>query len=1272
MSSYHRLSDQKFSQFKEDIKDEKNFEKKLTYLIKNEYDTTLNDILQLEPDAFIDRIYKGISFSLENLYTENCLSNKKLIEIIDKLINIKKNEYSTIIQILKDTFNNYEKVLKRKPHKDSLLSNFRKHCFHTDNYARHNCGSSNNNFILVKNKDNKINYVICESCKKVYYSSYILCSCNHCNVDYYSGVLTEEENPNFLVATWENYHCPQITNEKMKCIKCRGLFYLDMKNGNLTCLNKKCGFVSKPSSILWICSFCQEEFKSNAIPYNPLYIQVVRKAIKQTLLLKHRAHPNKMPCCKLNVFFTEFFHKKTCKGILYEGELNDNMIVVCDKCQAINLYERFIWTCPQCLQKFKDKDENNDNININNSKKKNNINCSIEKKSTIEENGRNNNFSNNNKLIKRKEKCRSVCKDDANNRHLEKYNERYKLKEKEINVGINSNIKREDKTKELINNIDEKKEIKKYDLKLRYESPKRNNKKDNNLSKFINSRIESQKEKCFKIILKNDVVENNSDNKNNIKNQNNINLYNNNFFYKSCNNIDYKNNIKRFVNEKNKEFQLDSTQKSRNEEKKQENNEKISNLNQKRSNVSYEQIPRNNNKRYYFNNRFKEENKQENNKEENIKKIVQENKISPVINNNINIKSNNYIRNNNSISNSINNSINNINNNINNNVKNNIKISISNSNNNSINNINNNIKNNNSNNNSINNNKNIPKSDGVQKKDRFLRRNISVGNLNMKKEIPKNNNENDIENINIKKRLFDSPKKQNKKARFASVESKKIKENKIEDKYKNENLISRNNILPYNRKLTSEIENMEFEHRKNKMRFHVYFSQSKKNNNEENEKEKENNNENKEDINQNKFQRFGINKKEDNSKSNNDKNEEDREQENKNTTDNSNSKTKESEDKKNYRRYGNNNKEQNKEKIIDLEEKQISNNNKEKDNKNIHQIKVNKQTNLDNNNNDNDNLSSIPEKVGLQNLVGLTDKLLNHLKRRINNIFLKTKIPIFDVEDYKIDRKLGEGSYGIIYSVQKKNDKSSPVYALKKIVAKTITEVCNFIKEFELVYSCNHPNIMKIYGLCLRILDSTTFAIYVLMEKSKYDWDKEIKLHLAKRKIYTEKELIDILKQLTEALLFLKNKFNISHRDIKPQNILIFDDNKYKLADFGEAKEIKISKKLNTLRGTELYMSPALYEGLKRDKNDVSHNTFKSDVFSLGFCFLYAADLNFNLLYKVRDITDNNITEEAINNDLKKKYSNNFIQILIKMLKVDEIKRFGFTEILEYINNNYS
>ena len=101
-------------------------------------------------------------------------------------------------------------------------------------------------------------------------------------------------------------------------------------------------------------------------------------------------------------------------------------------------------------------------------------------------------------------------------------------------------------------------------------------------------------------------------------------------------------------------------------------------------------------------------------------------------------------------------------------------------------------------------------------------------------------------------------------------------------------------------------------------------------------------------------------------------------------------------------------------------------------------------------------------------------------------------------------------------------------------------------------------------------------------------------------------------------------------------------------------------------------MSHALYEEIKKKKNDVSHDTFKSDVFSLGFCVLFAAGLNFDLLYKVRDITDNNVSEKAISAHLNKIYSITFIQILCKMLKMDEIQRYGFTEILEYINNNYN
>ena len=87
----------------------------------------------------------------------------------------------------------------------------------------------------------------------------------------------------------------------------------------------------------------------------------------------------------------------------------------------------------------------------------------------------------------------------------------------------------------------------------------------------------------------------------------------------------------------------------------------------------------------------------------------------------------------------------------------------------------------------------------------------------------------------------------------------------------------------------------------------------------------------------------------------------------------------------------------------------------------------------------------------------------------------------------------------------------------------------------------------------------------------------------------------------------------------------------------------------NTLRGTELFMSPALYDGLKHELNDVSHNPFKSDVFSLGFCFLYASALNFNLLYQVRDILDNKNINNILHKFLDKCYSEKFIALIASM-----------------------
>jgi hypothetical protein len=128
------------------------------------------------------------------------------------------------------------------------------------------------------------------------------------------------------------------------------------------------------------------------------------------------------------------------------------------------------------------------------------------------------------------------------------------------------------------------------------------------------------------------------------------------------------------------------------------------------------------------------------------------------------------------------------------------------------------------------------------------------------------------------------------------------------------------------------------------------------------------------------------------------------------------------------------------------------------------------------------NIKENEKNVPMSNIEGISEHLLNYINKRMNFILSRSKIPIINIEEYVLYKKLGEGSYGVIYSVFKQNEKK--LYALKKIIAHTLNEIDEFTKEFELVHSCEHDNIMKIYGICLRVLDSTTYALFVLMEYS--------------------------------------------------------------------------------------------------------------------------------------------------------------------------------------------
>lgn len=280
---------------------------------------------------------------------------------------------------------------------------------------------------------------------------------------------------------------------------------------------------------------------------------------------------------------------------------------------------------------------------------------------------------------------------------------------------------------------------------------------------------------------------------------------------------------------------------------------------------------------------------------------------------------------------------------------------------------------------------------------------------------------------------------------------------------------------------------------------------------------------------------------------------------------------------------------------------------------------------------------------------------------KINEILSDCKIPKFDDSEINCIKPIGKGSEGIIFLVQEIKTKKK--YALKKIICHEYRKLLMHKREFELLYSINHENIMKIYKIQVKRLDFSTYSFDILMERAEKDWITEIRQRIKAKKFYKELEIINILKQIVKGLSFLqKNK--IAHRDVKPQNILIFPNNIYKMADFGEADNINNIENALTLRGSELYMSPILYEGHKHCQKKIMHNPYKSDVFSLGYCTLFAMTLGIQILDNIREIKDMKIITSMINRYVNKNlYNNKFISLILKMIQFNENQRFDFIEL---------
>ena len=317
-----------------------------------------------------------------------------------------------------------------------------------------------------------------------------------------------------------------------------------------------------------------------------------------------------------------------------------------------------------------------------------------------------------------------------------------------------------------------------------------------------------------------------------------------------------------------------------------------------------------------------------------------------------------------------------------------------------------------------------------------------------------------------------------------------------------------------------------------------------------------------------------------------------------------------------------------------------------------------------------------PQKT-IQNDINLSKK---KIPRNVKTITVSQKNDL-NLKEFFFEEKIGKGTFGHIFSV--KWNKNNKYYAMKKEILKNLEDIKYKKKTFKIMQNfqknTGSNGIINLYGnLSLKKIltndnnldkdknnnNNKKFIYYELMEKAERDWDNEIYNRSKSKLYYTEKEIINIMTQLIRTLSLLQ-KNHITHRDIKPQNILIFNKI-YKLSDFGEIRVLeKDGLIVQRVRGSELYMSPILFHGLHNNLFQVKHNTYKSDVFSLGMCLFYATSLTYSGVDSIREVSDMEIIKEILFKYLNKRYSKKLILFILSMLEVDESKRNNFVELEE-------
>ena len=215
------------------------------------------------------------------------------------------------------------------------------------------------------------------------------------------------------------------------------------------------------------------------------------------------------------------------------------------------------------------------------------------------------------------------------------------------------------------------------------------------------------------------------------------------------------------------------------------------------------------------------------------------------------------------------------------------------------------------------------------------------------------------------------------------------------------------------------------------------------------------------------------------------------------------------------------------------------------------------------------------------------------------------------IRGYRFEKKLSASSHSSVYLATKESSEQEIVLkVLQQVpdVTDSIGAFDRFLQEYELIAEIEHPNIVKIFDL--GVGDDHA---HIVME---YLNGGDLKQRIAKG--INEADAVRYLRQIASALAEVHD-VGILHRDLKPGNIMLRDDDSVALIDFGLAKRMRLQLEITgsgEIFGTPYYMSPEQGHG-----NGVD---LRSDIYSLGVIFYemltgqkpFKADTAMGIIYR--------------------------------------------------------